>query len=90
MSAQLISTEGPEQLLDAQSFISTKIDGCVKFRTEENDELASKKPMSVPGLLEKAAQEAPDVVALAVKREEKWIKWTYKEYLQGIFSHFFM
>ena len=40
-------------------------------------------PISVPSLLEKAAKEAPEILALSVKRDEKWIKWTYKEYLQG-------
>ena len=76
----MISDQGPDQILDTESYISTSIDGCVKLRLEDSPEIL---PISVPSLLEKAAKEAPEVLALSVKREDKWIKWTYKEYLQG-------
>ena len=69
-----------DQILDTESYISTSIDGCVKLRLQDSPEIL---PISVPSLLEKAAKEAPEVLALSVKREDKWIKWTYKEYLQG-------
>ena len=84
MSAILNSDlAGPGQILEAESFLTTKKNGCVKLRVDKEDEVAGWNPISVPCLLEKAAKEAPDVVALAVKRDEKWVKWTYKEYLQG-------
>ena len=76
----MISDQGPDQILDTESYISTSIDGCVKLRLQDSPEIL---PISVPSLLEKAAKEAPEVLALSVKREDKWIKWTYKEYLQG-------
>ena len=75
--------QGPEQILSADSFININIDGSVKLRMDDSTDLGQSKPISVPGLLQKAAEIVPNVDALAVKREEKWIKWTYKEYLQG-------
>ena len=75
--------EGPEQILDShgESFITTKADGCVKLDIIKDHNFAGMDPVSVPGLLAKAAEDAPDVVALAVKRDDQWTKWTYKEYL---------
>ena len=80
MSATMISDQGPDQIFDCDQSTTTKAEGCVKI---DND-IADFKPESVPSLLQKAATEAPEIVALAVKRDDKWIKWTYKEYLQGI------
>jgi len=81
----MISDQGPDQILDAESYISTLADGCVKLRStvdsKTEDDIV---PISVPSLLEKAAKEAPEILALSVKRDEKWIKWTYKEYLQDV------
>ena len=80
----MISNEGPDQILDShgESSITTKADGCVKLDIIKDHNLAGMDPVSVPGFLIKAAQEAPDVTALAVKRDDKWVKWNYKEYLQ--------
>lgn len=73
--------EGPNQVLESESFTTTKADGAVKLRTE-NDDL-NITPESIPGMLMKAAEDVPDVIALSVKRDEKWVNWTYQEYLQG-------
>ena len=75
------SKEGPNQVLESESFTTTKADGAVKLRTE-NDDL-NITPESIPGMLMKAAEDVPDVIALSVKRDEKWVNWTYQEYLQG-------
>ena len=32
-------------------------------------------------LLTRAAEDAPDHVALAVQRDGEWVKWTYEKYL---------
>lgn len=83
MSA-MISHQGPDQILDADSYSTTKADGCIKLRMDVSDnDLSQLEPISVPGLLQKAAKESPDVTALTVKRDDQWIKWTYKEYLDG-------
>ena len=84
MSASLICNQGPNQVLDSESFTSTKADGCVKLRMGAEDDASKLPPISVPDLLKNAATEAPEVVALSVNRDEKWIKWTYKEYLEDV------
>ena len=87
MSEELVAKLGPDQVLSSDHFTTTDIDGVVKLRLGE-DEVGGLQPISVPGLLIKAADVAPDVTALAVKRDDKWVKWTYKEYLQGKISIF--
>ena len=80
----MISDQGPGQVLDSHegSIISTKVNGCVKLDINTDHEVAGWDPISIPCMLNKAVKEAPDVTALAVKRQDQWIKWTYKEYLQ--------
>ena len=75
---------GPDQILESEEYITTKADGAVKIRFTE-DEYGKMSADSVPGTLMKAAEEVPDIVALSVKRENKWVNWTYKEYLEGIY-----
>ena len=77
---------GPDQILESEEYITTKADGAVKVRFTE-DEYGQMSADSVPGTLMKAAEEVPDIVALSVKRENKWVNWTYKEYLEGIYTH---
>ncbi|XP_046571351.1 long-chain-fatty-acid--CoA ligase ACSBG2-like isoform X3 [Haliotis rubra] len=38
------------------------------------------KPITVPTLLRQVAQKVPNNVALAVKRNGQWVKWTYSQY----------
>ena len=80
----MISDQGPGQVLDSHggSIISTKVNGCVKLDINTDHEVSGWDPISIPCMLNKAVKEAPDVTALAVKRQDQWIKWTYKEYLQ--------
>ena len=42
--------------------------------------------MSVVTLLTRAAEDAPDHVALAVHRDGDWVKWTYEKYLGKYYS----
>ena len=76
---------GPDQILESEEYITTKAEGAVKIRFGE-DEYGKMTAESVPGTLMKAAEEVPDIVALSVKRENKWVNWTYKEYLEGIYT----
>ena len=72
---------GPDQVLPATSLTCSTPDGAVKLRTQvDSPHLPTLAPMSVPTLLAKAAEARPDKVALAVKRNGEWIKWTYKQY----------
>ena len=73
--------DGPNQVLDTECFITTKADGAVKLRIDKDDQNFA--PESIPGMLIKASEDAPDVIALSVKRDDKWLNWTYQEYLQG-------
>ena len=41
-------------------------------------------PLSVVTLLTRAAEDAPDHEALAVKRDGDWVKWTYEKYLEDV------
>ena len=43
---------------------------------------AQAPPMSVPTMLEKTANKYPDKTALAVKRSDEWVEWSYKRYLE--------
>ena len=69
--------DGPDQILPATSLTMTDPEGAVKFRHEET--LREKPPMSVPTMLKMTADKCPDRTALAVKRSNEWVKWTYKQ-----------
>ena len=73
--------EGPDQIFDAASFVTSAIDGKVKLRLDEST--AEYPPMSLPSLLIEAAEKSPNQVALSVKRDSDWVKWTYSDYLKG-------
>ena len=70
---------GPDQLCPATELTTTAPDGAVTFRSpvEGGGNLA---PISVPTMLRKAAEEAPDKMALSVKRKGEWLSWNYRQY----------
>ncbi|CAB4060694.1 ACSBG [Lepeophtheirus salmonis] len=74
---------GPDQILPAEEFSSTRRNGCVKLRKVEHG-LGSEEPISVPTLLQNIAENYPDVVAFKIKRDEEWISWTYEQYLKEV------
>jgi hypothetical protein len=85
--AKYVSTsamQGPDQIVTSDTDVTTSADGYVKLRLGPKDDPSGLPPISVPSLLMKAAREAPDIPALTIKRDGKWVKWTYKEYHQGI------
>ena len=73
--------EGPDQIFDASSFVTSDIDGKVRLRLDESTKDYS--PMSLPSMLIDAANKSPNQVALGVKRDGDWVKWTYSDYLKG-------
>ena len=73
--------EGPDQIFDASAYVTSDINGKVKLRLDENTN--EYPPMSLPSMLTKAAEESPDQIALGVKRDGDWVKWTYSDYLKG-------
>lgn len=74
---------GPDQILPAEDYTTSKRNGCVKLRKEEHG-LGSEEPISVPTLLQDAAEAYPEVVALRVKRDGEWSTWTYERYLRDV------
>ena len=72
---------GPDQVFEASSYVTSNIDGAVKLRLDDNTEALS--PMSLPSMLIDAAEKSPNQVALGVKRDGEWKKWTYSDYLKG-------
>ncbi|CAL7946117.1 unnamed protein product [Xylocopa violacea] len=73
--------DGPDQVLPADSFMTTKANGRVKIELND-DGMNSEQPISVPGLLSRRAKEYPDYVALLSRPDVMGHrkKYTYKEY----------
>ena len=83
---------GPDRLLPAQSYTSCNPAIPVKiWRPEVEDEEDCddedfRTSVSVVTLLTRAAEDAPEHTALAVKREGEWVKWSYDKYLEDVRS----
>ena len=82
------SYTGPDRLLPAESYTSSDPGVPVKLWMPEDEEDCDEEdlrtPLSVPTLLIRAAEDAPDHVAMAVKRDGVWVKWTYERYLEDV------
>ncbi|XP_017763561.1 PREDICTED: very long-chain-fatty-acid--CoA ligase bubblegum isoform X2 [Eufriesea mexicana] len=73
--------DGPDQVLPADNFITTKPDG--RVRIELNEEYSnSEPPISIPGLFSKIAKTYPDHIALVSRpdAENHSKTYTYKQY----------
>jgi len=86
----LISTEnsrfldGPDQVFPATGLSTSSRNGRVKIKFEESG-MGAMKPISVPGRLQKTAQEYPNHPALAFKGEDnQWKIINYKEYENSV------
>ena len=78
------NNSGPDQIFNASSYVTSDIDGAVKLRIEDDTAAENEyAPMSLPSMLIDAVEKSPNQVALGVKRDDKWVKWTYAEYLKG-------
>jgi len=74
---------GPDQLLPTTAISTWHPHGAVKINVTEGD-LSDRTPISVPSLLKKCADRSPDRLALMVKRDGDWQKWTFKDYLRDV------
>jgi len=87
-SKSTTSEIGPDRLLPSDSYTSCDPNVPVKLWMPEEDEDCDEEdlrtPLSVPTLLIRAAEDAPDHIALAVKRDGAWVKWTYEKYLDDV------
>ncbi|CAL8126075.1 unnamed protein product [Orchesella dallaii] len=77
-------TEGPDQILPSTAIYTWHRDGAVRISTLGHGELAKKTPISVPTMFRNSVEKKPGRAALAVKRNGKWIKWTYEEYYRDV------
>ena len=73
---------GPDRVLQADGLTTSSPDGKVKLRDEDPKGLNEVPPVSVPTLLRESAKRSPEAIALGVKRDDKWITWTYKKYYE--------
>ena len=76
-----MSNVGPDCLLPSVSLSTTEPDGAVKIQTSESFP-DNYTPISVPTLMKNVTKVGKSHPALAVKREGKWVYWSYQEYLQ--------
>ena len=77
----MTSEIGPDRILPAEAFTATAPDGAVKIRLGQESP-DNYEPISVPTLVKKVAKIGSDHIALTVKKDDKWVKWTYNEYLK--------
>ena len=70
---------GPDRVLPANSFTSTRPEVPVKLRLGSHPS-SEWPPKSVWKMLQETVARAPDQIALTVKREGRWVSWTYAEY----------
>ena len=77
--------DGPDQVIGneiATNLTATLPDAAVKIRRYEQDGFQKYPPLSVPSMLKNAAEKWPENVAMAVKRNGAWKKWSYKMYYE--------
>lgn len=67
----------------AESTWTTKADDAVKLSMGSSG-ATSRVPRTVVQILEGAVRVAPNRVALSVKRNGEWVKWTYQEYYDAV------
>ena len=88
--SQATSNEVPKQnglssdayeLAPSDKHWTTERDGAVKLHIGET-QYDNQSPITVPQLFQSIVEKAGDFVALTVKREGEWKKWTYKEYFE--------
>ena len=76
---------GPDQIIAADNHVTWKADGHCKLRLPDM-ESNKLKPLSLVTLIQKACNspDAANNTALKVKRNGKWISWTYPQYYADI------
>ena len=75
-------SHGPDRVLPANSFTSTRPEVPVKLRLGSHPS-SEWPPKSVWKMLQETVARAPHQIALTVKREGRWVSWTYAEYEVG-------
>ena len=68
---------GPDQMAPAECFVCTEAAGAVRLKIDERG-MGSIAPLSVPTLLQRTVSRHMDHVAMAVKRDGKVDKRTFR------------
>ena len=79
-------THGDEKIVKlapSESTWTVQADGAVNLLTGSS-ESTSRVPLTVVQSLQRAVRLASSRVALAVKRNDEWVKWTYGEYYESV------
>jgi len=71
---------GPNRILPSNQGSGTMPDSAVEIKFSDLHPACQLPPVSVWTTLENTVARCPDRIALAVKRNDEWINWTYKEY----------
>lgn len=79
----ILSVEGIDEVIPADSWSTTKRDGTVKIRMGNKGNQAD-QPVTLITVFKKTSERAPNHLALAVKRDGLWKKWTYKQYYADV------
>ena len=81
-TAAVMETKGIAcTLAPADDYVTNLRDGAVKIRFSEKN---NGPTISVMEFIERTCNTWPNRPALKVERQEQWVTWTYKEYLQDI------
>ena len=80
-----LGDDGIVKLAPAESSWTVQANGAVKLLLGST-ESTSRTPMTVVQSLQRAVKLAPTRTALAVKRNNEWVKWTYTEYYDAVRS----
>jgi len=75
--------KGPDQIYPADCFTVTSATAAVKLKIDERG-ISSIPALSVPTLLQRTVSRQMDHLALSIKRDGKWVNWTYKQYLHDV------
>ncbi|KAJ7326101.1 Long-chain-fatty-acid--CoA ligase acsbg2 [Desmophyllum pertusum] len=82
-SDALFGDEVIVKLAPAESAWTVEPDGAVELLLGTT-ESTSRTPITVVQGLQRAVRAAPNRTALAVKRNNEWVKWTYLEYYESV------
>lgn len=75
---------GPDRVVPAASLISWDVRTPVNLRLDPTKAPDNYPPVSVPTMMRETVKQSPDQLALAVKRNGQWVKWTYEEYYRDV------
>ena len=78
------SIQGPDVVVDTEQLTTCSADGYTKIRMLENEPGNMKPKSLVTFVTEKCRKGGSNITALKVKRDGKWISWSYDDYYRDI------